>query len=94
MDTNYDHIPNDTEADRDRLNRRLASIRGTDLARELKHFRNLITRKGNLQAGDAPRYTVPGTKRQYWRRLNEVNICHAWLDERNVPSMLTMRYRA
>ncbi len=75
----------DTQEDRDRLNRRIAYIRGSELARELKRYRKhlmLPNRKVPVPAMVSVTVSANG---EYWHRINEIQLCHQWLDEHNVP---------
>lgn len=84
MAIDHSKIPNDTDADRERFRRRLVLVLGTPLAKQLKHFRNQLTKRDSIKLGDDLTHVVAGTKRGYWHPRNEINICHAFLDGHGV----------
>lgn len=73
------------EMKRERFNRRLAEIRGTDLAKSVKHFRNkLFRRTGEAIAGETV-YVVAGVNGNVYRhRADELEELHKFLDSHDV----------
>ena len=78
-----------SERERERLNRRIGAIRGTDTARDLRSYRNRLMRKAPKAGEATTASSAPGAKRDYWHWEDEIRLCHDFLDGRNVPAMKT-----
>lgn len=75
--------------ERERLNRRVASIRGTETARLLRRYRNNLMKRSSVTADQPVGATsVAGERKTYWHRDDEVKLCHEFLDTHQVDQML------
>ncbi len=73
--------------ERQRLNRRIHSITGTQLSRDLKYYRKFKSSKQQVQLrGAAVHMVTTPSGRKFLEPVDIINICHNWLDEHNVQS--------
>ncbi len=73
--------------ERERLNRRIGVIRGTEVGRQLRSYRNGLMRRPPPTGALVQASSVPGEKKNYWHWEDEIRLCHEFLDARNIEPM-------
>lgn len=76
-----------TLAERERLKRRIATITGTQTARDLRQYRTFINRKEQIlkrAVSAVPKQTDRGVR---YQAVDEILLCHRFLDTQGVDPM-------
>ena len=71
--------------ERDRLNRRIR-ILPKELARQLKHYRNRISRHAAVEQRGSAFVFVPKGSSGFMEGADVVSLCHQFLDQRQIPT--------
>ena len=74
---------NTTSSERDRLNRRIRGL-SKEVARDLKHFRNRISKQGAAERRGVAMQFVPRGDSGFFEPTDVIPLCHAFLDERGI----------
>lgn len=73
------------DAERARLNRRIRVL-DKDLARDLKHYRNRISKQGAVDRRGASMTFVPRGDSGFMEASDVIPLCHEFLDEHGIPA--------
>lgn len=77
-------MPVFNDEERDRLNRRIRVL-PKSLSRELKSYRQRISSPAAIDRRGAARIFVPKGDSGFFEGEDVISLCHAFLDERNIP---------
>lgn len=76
------------DQERERLNRRIALITGTELARQLRRFRESVNKLSEIQKRGVRAFPIQTRKGVRYRAADELQLCHQFLDDGFVNQML------
>ena len=78
----------DWHEEKQRLERRIFTIRGTDEGRALRRYRTQINKRSAILERGVAASVVHTGPRAYYTAADEVPLCHAFLDSRGVEACL------
>lgn len=75
------------ESERERLSRRIGTVIGTDVARELSRYRRDINKLPAILDRGVRAFPTQTSRGTRYRAADETQLCHSWLDEQGVAQM-------
>jgi len=75
------------DLERERLRRRIGTIAGTPLAKELRRYRNGINKLASIKSRAVRGFSVAENRPTRWRAEDEVKLCHRFLDQHGIATM-------
>lgn len=77
------------ELERARLSRRIGAIVGTPVVKELSNYRRDINKLPAIGRRGVRAFPIKTVRGMRYRAFDEIKLCHAFLDARDVPPMHT-----
>lgn len=75
------------DIERERLRRRISTVAGTPLSKELRRYRNEINKLSEIKKRGVRGFSVAENRPARWRAEDEVKLCHRFLDQHGIAAL-------